>query len=87
MLLRRILISTVPGKQYQYILQGCIEQTASERQDSPCMYLAHHELKSLLILTLIVIIMCIITPICSAPVAVLHSQWSLSSAVLTVLYS
>ena len=31
---------------YQQTAQGCSEQTALERQDWPCMQLAHHELQT-----------------------------------------
>jgi len=35
---------------YQLALQGCTTQAALQRQDLSCLYLAHHELQSVLII-------------------------------------
>ncbi len=35
-------------------LTGCTRQAALERQDLSCMYLAHHELESVLIIIIII---------------------------------
>ena len=37
-------------------LQGCTRQTALERQDLSCMYLAHHDLESVVMIITIVLL-------------------------------
>ena len=39
---------------YQHAQANKSEQTALERQDLPCTYLAHHELESVNIITIII---------------------------------
>ena len=40
---------------YEQALQGCTRQAAVEREDLLCTYLAHHELESVTVLLLVLL--------------------------------
>ncbi len=69
--------------------QGCTRQAAVEGQDLPCMYLAHHELESVIvnIITIITIVIVVVIVIIIIDDNVITSQPEGCSPVLPKLWS